>query len=170
MKKKTLHELSSIRFKLFIGPLMIALIGLFLVVLFLPLLSTRVPLISNNEIVLSRVAYDLFFVDKFLFVVVFVFGMLLPAIKMICTILCWYRFSLSTAKSWINILSVLGKLSMLDVMLLAIFIVAFKGLGIGVVKIMYGLYAYVALVIGSLLITLVLESDLRRQINTGGAG
>jgi hypothetical protein len=57
-----------------IGPGLLVTAILFPFVLFLPLLTTRIAFISYNEIVLARVAYDLFYVDKFLFIVVFVFG------------------------------------------------------------------------------------------------
>jgi hypothetical protein len=46
---------------------------------------------------------------------------------------------------------------MLDVMLLAILIIAFKGIGVGSVEIKPGFYLYVVLVVGFLLLSLIME-------------
>jgi paraquat-inducible protein A len=140
-----------------IGPTLVVSLIAFLFVLFVPLLTTRVSFISYNEIVMVRVAYDLFLFDKFLFVIIFVFGMLFPIIKMTFSILCWYSFDSSYAESFNRKLAVLGKLSMLDVILLALFIIAFKGVGIGTVQIRHGLYLYAAIVIGSLFLNLAMD-------------
>lgn len=50
----------------------------------------------------------------------------------------------------------MAKLSMLDIMLLAFFVVAFKGVGIGTVHVRYGLYIYASLVMASLFLTLTM--------------
>ncbi len=96
-----------------IGPALIALGTLFPIILLIPLLKTKILFFTYNEIILLRAAYDLFFVDKFLFIVVFVFGMLLPATKMVLSILCWYRFSIPIAQRWADRLALLSKLSSL---------------------------------------------------------
>jgi uncharacterized paraquat-inducible protein A len=163
MKSNALNAVADGWLKHALGPLLILVAVSFPFVLFLPLLSTRIPLISHNEIVLAFLAYDLFYADKFLFVVVFVFGMVVPVCKMLCAVLCWYRFDRAVAQRCLPALSLLSKLSMLDVMLLAVFIVAFKGLGVGVVSIRYGLYAYVVLVLCSLFLTLLMESEADRR-------
>lgn len=141
-----------------IGPLLLLLAIFFPFTFVFPLLTTRVPLISYNEIILVRVAYDLFFIDKFLFVIVFIFGMLMPACKMLLSIVCWYRLGPTFTRRWSASLAMLSKLSMLDIMLLAIFIVAFKGIGLGVVQIKYGLYFYVVVVVSSLFLNLAMAS------------
>ncbi len=141
-----------------IGPALIALGILFPIVLLIPLLKTKILFVTYNEIILLRAAYDLFFIDKFLFVVVFVFGILLPAIKMGLSSLCWYRVPIRLAQRWADRLALLSKLSMLDVMLLAIFIIAFKGTVIGTVEIEPGLYLYTALIVGSLLLNIAVMS------------
>lgn len=143
------------------GPTLIISLVAFLFVLFVPLLTTRVSFISYNEIVLARVAYDLFAFDKILFIIVFVFGMLFPVVKMAVSILCWYSFDSSLAGKWNRKLAVLGKLSMLDVMLLALFIIAFKGVGIGTVQVRYGLYLYAAIVVGSLFVNMAMDTSSR---------
>jgi paraquat-inducible protein A len=153
-----------------IGPALIVVAGLFPIVFLTPLLNTKILFFSYNEIILVRIAYNLFFIDKFLFVVVFIFGMLLPVCKMLISILCRYQFPISVARRWGGRLAVVSKLSMLDVMLLAVFIVAFKGTGIGTVQIRYGLYFYVLLILGSLLLNLAIVAtdrlvESRQQLN-----
>jgi uncharacterized paraquat-inducible protein A len=145
-----------------LGPALLIILFAFPYALSIPLLTTR-AFFSRNEVVLARVAYDLFFFDKFLFVVVFVFGMLFPFAKMIISILCWYRFDPSLAQKWHRKLFFLGKLSMLDVMLLALFVIAFKGVGIGAVQIQNGLYVYGAIVVGSLLLNKAMDSSLEKS-------
>jgi paraquat-inducible protein A len=141
-----------------IGPALIALGMLFPIIFLIPLLKTKILFFTYNEIILLRATYDLFFVNKFIFIVVFVFGILLLATKMILSILRWYRFSIPLAQRWAARLALLSKLSMLDVLLLAIFIIAFKGTGIGAVEIEYGLYLYTALIVGSLLLNIAIMS------------
>jgi hypothetical protein len=98
-EKNTMAEAATGWRKL-IGPTLVVSLIAFLFVLFMPLLTTRVSFISYNEIVMVRVAYDLFLFDKFLFVIIFVFGMLFPIIKMIVSILCWYIFDASVAEKF----------------------------------------------------------------------
>jgi paraquat-inducible protein A len=143
-----------------IGPLSIANIALFGYVLFQPLLTTRISFFLRNDISLWQAAVDLFRIDKFLFVVVVVMGIVAPAIKMLAMTLIWYFADVSRAPRYLKWLVLLGRLSMLDVMLLAILIIAFKGIGIGTVQIKPGFYFYVALVVGFLLLSLLMEKML----------
>lgn len=139
------------------------LVGLGLVVcllvfvysLAIPLLATR-AFLSHNEIVLARLAYDLFLYDKFLFAIVFVFGVLFPFVKMVLSIACWFYLDAPRAVRCSGALVFLGRLSMLDVMLLALFVVGFKGVGMGTVVVRYGLYIYSAVVVLSLLLNLTM--------------
>jgi uncharacterized paraquat-inducible protein A len=147
-------------FAKFIGPLSILNIILFGYVLFQPLLTTRISFFLRNDISLWQAATDLYRIDKFLFLIVVVMGIAAPAIKMLAMAFAWYFAALSRAPHYLKWLVLLGRLSMLDVMLLAILIVAFKGIGIGTVEIKPGFYFYVALVAGFLLLSLVMERML----------
>ena|ERR1700694_3283161 len=148
-----------------VGPGLFLIAALFPVVLFVPLLTTKVWFLSYNEIVLARIAYDLAKIDMFLFVVVFIFGMLFPIAKMFFSVFYWYCLDCRSANGYIDKLSYLSKLSMLDVMLLAIFVVAFKGLGVGSVQIRYGLYLYLLLVVGSLILNVTMSAAMREVQN-----
>ena len=143
-----------------VGPLSILNIVLFGYVLFQPLLTTRISFFIRNDISLWQAAVDLYRIDKFLFVVVVLMGIVAPAIKMLAMTFAWYFANLSRAPHYLKWLVLLGRLSMLDVMLLAILIIAFKGIGIGTVQIKPGFYFYVALVVGFLLLSLLMERML----------
>lgn len=145
-----------------IGPLSVLNIALFGYVLFQPLLTTRVSFFLRNDISLWQAAIDLYRIDKFLFVVVVMLGIVAPAIKMLAMIFVWYFSDLKRAPRYLRWLVLLGRLSMLDVMLLAILIVAFKGIGIGSVDIKPGFYSYVALVGGFLLLSLSMERSIEK--------
>jgi uncharacterized paraquat-inducible protein A len=84
-------------------------------------------------------------------------GIVAPAIKMAAMTFAWYFADVSRVPRFLKWLVLLGRLSMLDVMLLAILIVALKGIGIGTVLIRPGFYFYVALVVGFLLLSLLME-------------
>lgn len=149
-----------------IGPLSILNIVLFGYVLFQPLLTTRISFFLRNDISLWQAALDLYRIDKFLFAVVVLMGIVAPAIKMLAMTFAWYFADLSRAPHYLKWLVLLGRLSMLDVMLLAILIIAFKGIGIGSVQIKPGFYFYVALVAGFLLLSLVMERMLESMSRT----
>ncbi len=143
-----------------VGPISILLLILFPVVLFAPLLTTKIWFYYRNDIVLWRGLCDLYSVDKFLFAVIVVFGILIPVLKMIATILCWYVFDIESVRKYADSLSQLGRLSMLDVMLFAMFIIAFKGVGFGAVEVQYGLYVYTLLILTSLFLNLAVKRAL----------
>lgn len=145
-----------------IGPAIAANLALFGYVLFEPLLVTRISFIRRQEIVLAQAAYDLYQTDTVLFLVVFFFGMAVPAVKMIASAWAWYLLDVRRAAKHQTWITILGKLSMLDVMLIAIFIVAIRGTGIGSVDILPGLYYYVALVLSSFFVSLTMERLLDR--------
>ncbi len=145
-----------------IGPLSAINILLFGYVLFQPLLTTRISFFLRNDISLAQAAIDLYRVDKFLFAVVVLLGIVAPAIKMIAMTFAWYFADLKGAQRYGKWLVLLGRLSMLDVMLLAILIIAFKGIGVGSVEIKPGFYLYVVLVVGFLLLSLIIERVFER--------
>jgi paraquat-inducible protein A len=144
-----------------IGAVLVILAVSFPFVLFLPLLTTRISLISYHEIFLAQVAYDLFFKDKFLFVIVFVFGFVIPTLKMILSVVCWYSSETWLGRYLSPKIDILSKLSMLDIMLLAVFIIVFKGVGIAVVQVRYGLYVYTGLVVASLIVNVLVTHRAR---------
>src|SRR3954469_25868068 len=73
-----------------IGPAIAVNIALFVFVLFEPILVTRITFLSRNEIVLVRVARDLYHTDIVLFLLVFLFGMVAPCMKLLSFAFAWY--------------------------------------------------------------------------------
>lgn len=145
-----------------LGPCSLLIVASLPLIFFVPLLTTSFWFFSQRNITLAYAIGDLFRIDKFLFAVVVVFGVAFPFAKAVMSALCWYHFEVGTVERYLEALSYMAKLSMLDVMLLAFFVVAFKGIGIGTVHVRYGLYVYGSLVIASLFLTLALASAVRR--------
>jgi paraquat-inducible protein A len=148
--------------QLFIGPTIALNIVLFGYVLFEPLLITRISFIRRNEIILVQAAYDLYGTDKLLFLVVFLFGIAAPSLKMMATTIVWYFVDVRLAERHHKWLTVLGKLSMLDIMLLALLVIAIKGTGVGSVEPRLGLYVYVVLILSSFFLSLAIDQLLDR--------
>ncbi len=159
MRRETAASLAR-GWQRFIGPAIAVNLVLFGYVLFEPLLLTRISFISRQEIVLVQAVYDLYQTDTLLFLVVFFFGIVAPAIKMIASACAWYLLSVRFALKLHRWIIILGKLSMLDIMLIAIYVVAIRGVGIGSVDILPGLYFYVALVLSSFFVSLTMEHML----------
>lgn len=151
-----------------VGPALIAVAALFPVVLFLPLLSTKVPFVAYRDIELMRIAFELFAIDKFLFFVVVVLGMALPACKMLFAVVAWYVLPISVVRECSFVMWLLAKFAMLDILLLAVFIVAFKGIGIGFVQIRFGFYVYATIVLGSLVLAVIFERLASKLISQEG--
>jgi len=160
-KRETAAELAR-GWQRVVGPVIAIEIPCFFYVLFEPILKTKVVLILQNEIVLSRIALDLFRTDTFLFVIVFILGILMPGVKMMASMVVWYFLDVKEAGKYNQWLIRIGKLSMLDIMLLAIVVIAIKGTGIGSVEILPGLYCYAVLVVASFFTSLAIDQFLRR--------
>jgi paraquat-inducible protein A len=60
------------------------------------------------------------------------------------------------------LLHVMGKLAMADVFLIALYIVAFKGIGLGRIEVAWGLWFFTACILASLAISTFTERALRR--------
>jgi paraquat-inducible protein A len=145
-----------------LGPISLLLIVSLPIIFFVPLLTTNFWFFMQTNITLAHAVSDLFRIDRFLFVVVVVFGILFPFIKAAMSVLCWYHFEISKAGRYLEALSYVATLSMLDIMLLAFFVVAFKGVGIGTVHVRYGLYIYASLVMASLFLNLAMTPVAKR--------
>jgi paraquat-inducible protein A len=59
------------------------------------------------------------------------------------------------------LLHVMGKLAMADVFLIALYIVAFKGIGLGRIEVAWGLWLFTACILASLAISTLTERALR---------
>jgi uncharacterized paraquat-inducible protein A len=147
----------------------VALLVLFPVAWLAPLAEAgfAMPLFGGSEISILGGVIELADSDIFLCIVVAVFAILIPYAKTI--ILLGAQFGLLGAPAWwLKVLGYMGKLSMADVFLIAMYVVLIKGIGFGKIEIMWGLYLFTALVLVSMWATWVTERALKREAETHG--
>jgi len=129
----------------------LALLILFPVAWFAPLLRAGLlPFFSLGEISTITALQALWEKDIFLALLVTFFALFAPIIKVIGTALV--QFGLLASKT-LPTLEVLGKLAMADVFLVAIYIIAAKGVGVGRIETAWGLYLFTFCVLASMTIT-----------------
>ena len=95
---------------------------------------------------------ELWRADIFLALVVTAFALFAPYLKTIGLALIHFGLMDDRVRPW---LSILGKLAMADIFLIAIYIVVAKGVGVGRVETAWGLYLFTGLIIASLAISLI---------------
>lgn len=143
-----------------IGPLLGLTLAALLVAWWVPLFTARVPFLWRQDVSVASGLVELWRLDLFLFLVVLLFSVVTPLLKVGASLLVWYRVPAAGARRWLPRLALLGKLSMTELFLLAVVIVGFKGVGIGQVEVAWGLYLFGAVVLASLAISLWAESAL----------
>jgi len=137
--------------------LIVKLLNLSLLVLFpiawaAPLMRAGLlPFFSLDEISILTGIGDLWGKDVFLAVIVTFFALVAPFLKIMGTALI--QFDMINKKA-LPLLGVLGKLAMADIFLVAIYIVAAKGVGVGRLETAWGLYLFTFCVLLSYAITL----------------
>ena len=109
------------------------------------------PFFSLDEISILTGIGDLWGKDVFLAVIVTFFALAAPFLKVMGTALI--QFGMVNKKA-LPLLSVLGKLAMADIFLVAIYIVVAKGVGVGRLETGWGLYLFTFCVLLSYAITL----------------
>lgn len=124
------------------------------------------PVFGGTEISILSGLIELARSDIFLCAVVGTFAILIPYMKTI--LLIGVQFGqLGNPEKWIKILGRIGKLSMADVFLIAMYVVLIKGVGIGDIIINWGLYLFTSLVLLSIWVTWMTERALRREMAHG---
>lgn len=117
------------------------------------------PLFGLSEISVLTGLQALWQTDVLLAVVVAVFALLAPYIKTIGLALVQFRL---IGRRALPALTLMGKLAMADVFLIALYITIVKGIGIGRIETAWGLYLFTACILASLVISLV-ETRSRRH-------
>ena len=129
----------------------LALLILFPIAWFAPLMRAGLlPLFGLSEISVITGLQSLWDSDVALALLVTAFALFAPYLKTISLALLHFNFAspkLLPALTWI------GKLAMADVFLIALYIVMTKGVGIGKIETMWGLYLFTACVLASILIS-----------------
>ena len=138
-----------------IGPAIIATVLLLIAGWTLPLMTVkRLVFLSERVSVLSAVR-DLWLADQFFLVlVVVVFSVLFPIVKLTLAIYIWYAADVAGGRlhRLLGSLSALAKWSMLDVFVVALIVVAIQVSLVGDVLLNPGLYLFVAAVLLSMLV------------------
>lgn len=128
----------------------LALLVLYPVAWFAPLMRAGLlPVFGLSEISVITGLQSLWASDVVLALVVTVFALFAPYLKTIGLALLHFRL-LSPRTD--PALSLLGRLAMADIFLIALYVTIFKGIGIGKIEIAWGLYLFTALILTSLLI------------------
>ena len=129
----------------------LALLILFPIAWFAPLMRAGLlPLFGLSEISVITGLQSLWDSDVALALLVTAFALFAPYLKTISLALLHFNFAspkLLPALTWI------GKLAMADVFLIALYIVMTKGVGIGKIETMWGLYLFTACILASILIS-----------------
>ncbi len=129
----------------------LSLFILFPVAWFAPLLRAGLlPLFALDEISTITAVQALWRADIFLALLVTFLAIFAPIIKVVATTLIHFGV---LSRQVLPTLEILGKLAMADVFLIAIYIVAAKGVGVGRIETAWGLYLFTTCVLGSMLIT-----------------
>ncbi|MEM9968634.1 MAG: paraquat-inducible protein A [Pseudomonadota bacterium] len=138
---------SSLSLKL----LNISLLFLYPLAWWAPLMRAGVlPLFSLNEISVLTGLQSLWGTDIFLALIVTVFALFAPYLKTIGLVLL--HFDLMD-KRVLPVLTILGKLAMADIFLIALYVTLARGIGIGRVEVAWGLYLFTACILTSLFIS-----------------
>ena len=125
------------------------------------------PLFGGSEISILGGVIELANSDVFLCAIVGIFAILIPYAKTI--ILLGAQFGqLGSPSLWLKILTAMGKLSMADVFLIAMYVVMIKGIGFGDIEIQWGLYLFTALVLMSIWATWATDRALRQEVAANG--
>jgi len=129
----------------------LSLLILFPIAWFAPLLHAGLlPLFGLSEISVISGMQSLWKSDVALALLVTAFALFAPYLKTIGLALIHFNLLKSNT---LPVLSWIGKLAMADVFLIALYIVAFKGVGIGKVETGWGLYMFTACILASILIS-----------------
>ena len=129
----------------------LALLILFPIAWFAPLMRAGLlPIFGLSEISVISGMQALWKSDVALALLVTAFALFAPYLKTIGIALVHFNL---LKDSTIPVLSWIGKLAMADVFLIALYIVVFKGVGIGKVETGWGLYMFTACILTSIIIS-----------------
>ncbi|MYM56031.1 paraquat-inducible protein A [Thalassovita mangrovi] len=126
----------------------LALLILFPVAWFAPLLRAGLlPLFGMSEISVISGLQSLWDTDVFLALLVTFFALFAPFLKTLGLALVQFGWLDRRA---LPALTVLGKLAMADIFLIALYITVAKGIGVGKIEVAWGLYLFTACILASL--------------------
>ncbi|WP_434481344.1 paraquat-inducible protein A [Lutimaribacter degradans] len=131
----------------------LSLLILFPIAWFAPLMRAGLlPLFSLSEISVISGLQALWQSDMLLALVVTFFALFVPYLKTLG--LALVQFGLLDMRA-LPVLTVLGKLAMADIFLVALYITVAKGIGVGRIETAWGLYMFTGCILASLVIGLL---------------
>ncbi len=116
------------------------------------------PLFGLKEISVITGLQSLWGSDVFLALLVTAFALFAPYIKTLGLALVQFRLA---SPRLLPVLSILGKLAMADIFLIALYIVTAKGVGVGRIETAWGLYLFTACILLSLGISIFTQKQRR---------
>lgn len=126
----------------------IALLGLFPFAWQAPLARTEVKwLFISDEISIFSGVMQLYERDAFLAIIIALFAIVTPYLKTVALLYAQFSEKESAARI-LPFIEVLGRLSMVDVFLIALFVLVYRG--IGSIEVAWGLYFFTTLVLASI--------------------
>lgn len=138
----------------------LALLVLYPIAWAAPLMRAGVlPLFGLNEISVLTGLQALWDTDILLALLVALFALVAPYVKTVGLALVQFG---AVGAGALPALSLMGKLAMADVFLIALYITIVKGIGIGRIETSWGLYLFTGCILASLVVSLV-ESRHRRD-------
>jgi len=138
----------------------LALLILFPIAWFAPMLRAgMLPLFGLSEISVVSGLASLWGTDVFLALAVTFFALFAPYVKTLGMALM--HFGLLDARV-LPALTVLGKLAMADVFLIALYITVAKGIGVGRIETAWGLYLFTFCILASLAISILSARGVHR--------
>jgi len=130
----------------------LCLLVLFPIAWFAPLMRAGLlPLFGLSEISVISGLQSLWQSDVVLALVVTVFALMAPLLK--CAGLALIQFGLLDRRA-LPAVTLLGKLAMADIFLIALYITLAKGLGVGRIETAWGLYLFTACILASLALSI----------------
>ncbi|NSX54364.1 paraquat-inducible protein A [Parasulfitobacter algicola] len=131
----------------------LSLLILFPVAWFAPLMRAGLlPLFGLSEISVISGLQTLWDSDVFLALMVTAFALFAPYLKTIGLGLIQFRLLDRRALPFV---SYLGKLAMADIFLVALYVVVFKGVGVGKIEIAWGLYLFTSCIVISVVLSIL---------------
>ena len=131
----------------------LALLILFPIAWFAPLMRAGLlPLFGLSEISVISGLQELWASDVALALLVTAFALFAPYLKTLG--LALVHFDLGSPRL-LPTLSILGKLAMADIFLIALYIVVVKGVGLATIEVSWGLYLFTACILASIAISIL---------------
>ncbi|MFL2785077.1 MAG: paraquat-inducible protein A [Paracoccaceae bacterium] len=139
----------------------LSLLVLFPLSWFAPLMHAGLlPLFGLSQISILTGVLSLWQTDIILACLVMFFALFAPMLK--TGLLALMHFDVVAPRGF-SILSLLGKLAMADVFLIALYIVIFKGVGLGHVETAWGLYFFSFCILASMAVQTLSQREFRQS-------